>query len=124
MSIGGQVRLEALVAPLVEPECDSRAAHEDRTANQIRVVHHEIDRFFLRLRERAFLEDGAACTHEVEKAMLIDVLLEELPRGRCLVDVDLLDVNLLLVQDTPGVLARGSGGLRVEKGSRHPSIVK
>jgi hypothetical protein len=52
------------------------------------------------------------------------VLFEELARRRRLVDVDLLDVDLLRVQETPGVLARGSGGLRVENGLGHPSIVE
>jgi hypothetical protein len=52
------------------------------------------------------------------------MLLEELARGRRLVDVDLLDVDLLRIQETPGVLARGSGGLRVENRLGHSCIVK
>jgi hypothetical protein len=44
----------------------------------------------------------------------VDVLLEKLARRRSPVDIDLLDVELLLIQETPGVLARRSGGLRVE----------
>jgi len=41
-----------------------------------------------------------------------------------LVDIDLLDVDLPLVQETPGVLARRSGGFRVENRFGHPRIVK
>jgi len=52
------------------------------------------------------------------------VLLEERAIGRDLIDVDLLDVELLLVQETPGVLAGGSGGFRVEDGLGHLCIVK
>jgi hypothetical protein len=44
----------------------------------------------------------------------VDVFLEERAVGRRLVDVDLLDVETLLVQETPGVLARRSSGLGVE----------
>jgi hypothetical protein len=52
------------------------------------------------------------------------VLLEERTVRRGLVDVDLLDVDLALIQETPGVLARGSGGFGVENRLGHPEIVK
>jgi hypothetical protein len=42
------------------------------------------------------------------------VLLEKLTIRRGLVDVDLLDVDAMLIQETPGVLAGRSGGFRVE----------
>jgi len=44
------------------------------------------------------------------------VLFEERAVGRIAVDVDLIDVDALIVQETPGVLARCSGGLGVEDG--------
>jgi hypothetical protein len=53
----------------------------------------------------------------------LDVLLEERAIGRRLVDVDLLDVDLLLVQETPGVLAGRSGRLGIEDWLGHPPIV-
>jgi len=46
--------------------------------------------------------------------LLLDVLFEEGPVRRRLVDVDLLDLQVVLVQETPGVLAGGSGGFGVE----------
>jgi hypothetical protein len=49
----------------------------------------------------------------------VDVLLEELARRRRLVDVDLFDVDPVLIQETPGVLARRSRGLGVEDRFRH-----
>jgi hypothetical protein len=52
------------------------------------------------------------------------VFLQKGPIGRRFVDVDLLDVDPLLVQETPGVLAGRSGGLRVEGRLGHPEIVK
>jgi hypothetical protein len=52
------------------------------------------------------------------------VALEELPRRRGLVDVDLLDVDVVLVQETPGILAGGSGGFGVENRLGHLRIVK
>jgi hypothetical protein len=42
------------------------------------------------------------------------VFLQERPIGRVLVDVNLLDVDRLRIQETPGVFARRSGGFRVE----------
>jgi 7-carboxy-7-deazaguanine synthase len=45
----------------------------------------------------------------------LDVLLEEFPRRRVLVDVDGADVDAGPVQKTSGVLARRSGGLPVER---------
>jgi hypothetical protein len=52
------------------------------------------------------------------------VLLEKLPRRGRFVDIDLLDIDLLCVQETPGVLAGGSGGFRVENRLGHERIVK
>jgi hypothetical protein len=51
------------------------------------------------------------------------VLLEKRAARRVLVDVDLLDVDVLLVQETPGVLAGRSRGLGIEDGPGHASIV-
>jgi 7-carboxy-7-deazaguanine synthase len=47
------------------------------------------------------------------------VLLEELAGGRGLVDIALLDGDAVLGQETPGVLAGGSGRLAVEQGLGH-----
>ena len=109
---------------LVEPEQDFRAAHEDGAADQIRVFHHQVDRLALRFRQRPLLEDRAARADEVEETVGVDVLLKEGSIRRRFVDVDLLDVDLLLVQETPGVLAGRSGGLGVEGRLGHPEIVK
>jgi hypothetical protein len=49
----------------------------------------------------------------------LDVLLQERPRRRLPVDVDLLDVDACSVQITSGIPAGRSGGLPVEKGFRH-----
>jgi len=51
------------------------------------------------------------------------VLLEELARRRLLVDVDLVDVDLLLVQKTSGVLAGRSRGLGIERRLGHGSTI-
>ena len=109
---------------LVEPEQDLSAAHEDRAADQIGILHHQVDRLALRLRERPLLEYRAAGADEVEETVGVDVLLQEGPIRRRFVDVDLLDVDMLLVQETPGVLAGRSGGLGVEGRLGHPEIVK
>jgi hypothetical protein len=54
----------------------------------------------------------------------VDVLLEERPIRRRLVDVDLFDVDSLRVQETPGILAGRSGRLGIEGRLGHPEIVK
>jgi hypothetical protein len=52
------------------------------------------------------------------------VLLEKRAVWRRLVDVDHLDLDPLLIQETPGILAGGSGGLGVEERLGHRKIVK
>src|SRR5262249_14385177 len=98
---------------------------QDRSPDQIRILHHQIDRFLFRLRQRPLLPHRAACADEIEEAVLVDVLLEPLARRRLLVDVELGDVHPFGVQKTSGVLARRSGGLPIKGRLRHPSrIVK
>ena len=116
--------LQLRVGILVESKGDRRPLDQDRPADQVGVFHHQIDGLVLRFGQRPFLEDGAPRAHEVEKPLAVDVLLEEGPVRGGLVDVDLLDVDLLLVQETPGVLAGGSGGFGVEGRFRHPEIVR
>jgi hypothetical protein len=123
-SLDVRSRASTFVFFLVEAERDLRTPDENRPTNEVRVFHHEVDRVFLRFRQRSLLEHGAPRADEVEEAILVDVLLEKLARRGCLVDVDLLDVDLLRIQETPGVLARGSGGFRVEEGLGHFRIVK
>src|SRR5438067_2220568 len=118
-------RSELVVLLPVEPEDYSRALDQNRPANQVRVLHHQVDRFLLRLRQRALFPHRAARAHVVEEAPRVDVFLEELARRRLLVDVHLADVHAGRVQKTSGVLARGSGGLPEERRFRHASrIVK
>ena len=112
-------RSELGVLLLVEPERHLRSFDEDRPADQVRIVHHEIDRFFLRFRQRAFFPHRAARAHEIEEVTRVDVLFQEFARRRLLIDVDLVDIDLARVQKTSGVLARGSGGLRVKGRLRH-----
>jgi hypothetical protein len=113
-------RLEFRVTVLVEPERDSGSFDEDGTPNQVRVLHHQSNGFLLRLWQRALLEDRAARADEVEEPIGIDVLLQELAGRGFLVDVDLVNIDAGRVQKTSGVLAGGSGGLRVESRFRHP----
>ena len=112
-------RLEFPVLLLVEAEDDLRPLDHDRPANQVGVLHHQRDRFLLRLRQRPTLEDRAARADEIEKALGVDVFLEELARGRFLVDIELVDVDARRIQKTSGILAGRSGGFRVEDRSRH-----
>ena len=109
---------------LVEPEQDLRPTHEDGAADQVGVLHHQVDRLALRFGQRALLEHRAAGADEVQETVGVDVLFQKSPIRRRFVDVDLLDVDILLVQETPGVLAGRSGGLGVEGRLGHPEIVK
>jgi len=118
-----KVPSDSFVGVFVEAEGHLGSAYQDRTPDQVRILHHQIDGVLFRRREGTLLEYRAARADEVEETVLVDVLLQEVPCGRRLVDVDLFDRNLLCVQETPGVLARGSGRLRVEERLGHPAIV-
>ena len=110
---------QLFVGLLVESERDSRASDQDGAPNQVRVVHHQVDRFLLRLRQRPLLEHRAAGADEIEEALGVDVLLQELAGRRFLVDVDLVDVDALRIQKTSGILAGRSRRFRVERRLGH-----
>ena len=112
------------VSVLVEPEDHVRAAHEHRPPDQVRLLDHQVDGFFLRSRQRALLEHRAARADEVEETVGVDMLLQEGPVRRGFVDVDRFDVDTLFIQETPGVLAGRSGGFGVEGRLRHEEIVR
>src|SRR5258708_1101014 len=113
-------RSECGVYVLYDSERHLLAAYQNRPADRIRVLHHEIDRFLLRLRQRPFLEHRTTRAHKVEEAIRLDVLLEERARRRLLVDVELMNVDPRCVQKTSGILAGRSSGFRVERRFRHP----
>ena len=116
-------RSELAVFILVKTEDDLRPLDDDRPPDQVRVVHHQRDRFLLRLRQRTFLEDRAARADEIEKSFRIDVRFEELACRRLLVDVDLVDVDACRIQKTSGMLAGGSGRLGIKGQGRHARIL-
>jgi hypothetical protein len=115
--------MSALVCCLVESEDDLRSAHQDRPLDQVRLLDHEVDRLLLRLRQRPLLEDGASLADEVEEVIRRDVLLEKCAVGRVTVDVDLVDVDVVLRQKTPGVPAGGSRRFPVEDRLGHGLIL-
>jgi len=108
---------------LVEAEDGPGPADEDGPFDQIRLGHHEVDRFLLRRRQRTRLEGGAAPAHEIEKVVLVDVPLEERAIGWLFVDVAFFDADTLLLQITSGVAAGGSSRFPVEDGLRHEVIL-
>ena len=101
-----------------------RSANENWPLDQVGLRHHQIDRFLLRLGQRALLENRTSCADEVEKARFIDVLLEEGAIRRVPVDVSRLDVNLVLLQKTSGVAACRSRRLQIEEGLGHARILR
>jgi hypothetical protein len=107
-------RSDLAVLDLVETEDDFRSLDHDRPFDEVRALHHHVDRLLFRPRQPALLEDRAAGADELEEAIGIDVLLEKVPGRRVTVDVDLVDVGATLLQKTSGVFAGGSGGLPVE----------
>src|SRR5262245_59534126 len=113
-------RSELVVLLLVEAEDHASALDENRPPDQVRVLHHEIDRFLLRLRQRALLEHRAARAHELEEAVGVDVALEELTPRRFLVDVELVHVDSGRVQKSSGILAGRSTRLPVKGRFWHP----
>ena len=113
-------RSECAVLLLVEAEDHLRPLDHDRPPDQVRVIQHQRDRLLLRLRQRPLLEHRATRADEIEEALRVDVLLEELTRGRFLVDVDLVDRDACRIQKTSGILAGRSGGFGIESRRRHP----
>jgi hypothetical protein len=113
----------ARIRVFVESKRDLRSVDQDGPADEVWLLHHQIDRFLLRFRQGPLLEHRASSAHEVEEPAGIDVLLEKRPRRRFLVDVMLFNVDVLLVQITSGVAARGSGRFPIENRSRHGRIL-
>jgi hypothetical protein len=89
-------------------------ADQDRPPDQIRLRHHQVDRFLLRFGKRPRFENRAPRADKLQKAVSIDVLFEERTIGRVAIDVPFFDVYLLLLQKTSGVAAGRSRGLPVE----------
>jgi hypothetical protein len=107
----------------VESERRLRTSHQDRTPDQIRLLHHQVDRFLLRLRQRPLLEYRASRAHEVEEPIFLDVLFQEGAIGRIAVDVALFDLDAVLLQITSGVAAGRSRRLPEEGRLRHALIL-
>ena len=107
------------VAILVEAENDPRSADHNRPPDQIRVLHHQIDRFLFRPRQRPLLEYRAPRADEIEKAIGLDVFLQELTGWGLTIDVDLVHADSRLGQKTSGVLTGRSCRLPVEGWLRH-----
>ena len=107
----------------VEAKDNLRSADQNRPLDEIRLLHHQVDRLLLRFRQRPLLEHRAAAAHEVEKVLLVDMALEKRAVRRVLVDVTLVDVDPLLLQKTSGVSAGCSRGFPVEGRFGHGDIL-
>jgi hypothetical protein len=118
------VLVTASVLVLVEPEDQLRAPDEDRALDQVRLLHHEVDRLFLRRRQGPLLEHGTAGAHELQKPLRVDVPFEERAIGRIAIDVAFFDVDAELVQITSGIAAGRSSRLPVKRGLRHAGILE
>jgi hypothetical protein len=108
---------------LVEAECHLPALDQNRPPYQVWLLHHQINRFLLRLRQWPLLEDWAPGADEIQKPRRVDVFLEKSARRRIPVDVVFFDVDVVLLQKTSGVAARGSGWFPVEEWPGHPRIL-
>jgi hypothetical protein len=97
--------------------------NEDGTADQVRLLHHQINRLFLRSRQRPLFEHRASSADEIEKPITIDVLFEERPCRRLSIDVVLFNLDVLLFQKTSGVSACSSGGFPVKDRACHARIL-
>ena len=110
---------QRVVGLLVKAENHLRPGDQNRPFDQVRLLAHQFDRFLFGLGQWPFLEHRAASAHEIEEMLRVDVLLEELTRGRLLVDVELVDVDAGRIQKTSGILAGRSRRFRVERRFRH-----
>ena len=112
-------RLELGVVILVEAEDDFRSFDQNRSLDQVWVPHHQIDGFLLGARQRSLLEDRAALADEVEEMVGINMTLEEFPRRRFAVDVELMSFNAGVFQKTSGVATSRSTRPPIEGWFRH-----
>jgi hypothetical protein len=117
--VGSQLR----VLLFVESKRHLVSSDEDRPFDQIRLLHHQVDRFFLGPRKRALFEHRAAGADEVEKTPFVDVSFQELPVRWIFVDVSFDDLDLSLIQKTSGVTAGRSGRFPEEGWLCHGGIV-
>jgi hypothetical protein len=95
------------------------SADQDRPLDQVRLRHHQIDGFLLRLWQGSLFEDGAPRADVVQKAISVDVLFEEGTIRRVAIDVPFFDVYVLLLQKPSGVTAGRSRRLPVKDRLRH-----
>src|SRR4051812_46337722 len=123
MRISPILRRTFWIRVLVEPERHPGSVNQDWPPDEIWLLHHQIDGFLLRLGMRSLLEHRASSADEIEKPIRIDVLLEERSCRRLLVDVVFFNRDVLLVQITSGIAARGSGRLPIEDRGRHARIL-
>jgi hypothetical protein len=115
--MSGAVGRKSVVPLTIESKDGLVALDENRAFDQVRLLHHEVDRFLLRLRQWTLFEDGTARADEFQEPGFIDVPLQKLTVRRMLVDVAFGDVDLVRLQKTSGISAGGSGGLPVERRS-------
>jgi len=116
--------LELSVFLFVKAEDHLAAPDQDRSLDQVGLLHHQVDRFLLRSRQGTLLENRAPRADEIEEMRFVDVLFEKRPIGRLLVDVLLVDLDTVLIQKTSGVAAGRSGGFQVKRGLRHREILQ
>jgi hypothetical protein len=121
--MSGATRGEFRVLVSVESKDHPVAPHQDRTFDQVGLLHHEIDGFFLGLRQRPLFEHGAPGADEIQESFVVYVPLQELPIWRILVDVTFGDVDLVRFQKTSCVAAGRSRRLPVEGGGWHAHIL-
>jgi hypothetical protein len=117
--MSGATRGEFRVLVTVESKDHPVAPHQDRTFDQVGLLHHEIDGFFLGLRQRPLFEHGAPGADEIQESFVVYVPLQELPIWRILVDVTFGDVDLVRFQKTSGVAAGRSGRFPIKRDARH-----
>lgn len=78
-----------------------RIADDDRAADEIGILEHQIDGLLLRQLARAevaLFVSGAAPVEEVVGARLVDQLLEQLARRRLLGEIVLVQIDALLLE--------------------------
>ena len=108
---------------LVEAEGHVGAADQNRPFDEVRLSHHQVDGFSLRLRERPGLEHGAPAAHEIQKVRLIDMPFQKRAVRRGPVDVTFVQLDALLLQKTSGVATGRSSGFPVEGRLGHKVIL-
>lgn len=108
----------------VEAEHNLPALDEQRSPDQVRILRHQLDRLLAGWRIGLHAPLPVQFVARVEEQLVVALADQGVKDGwaQSLVQVDLLGLDTVLAQETPGVAAGGSGGFAPEINQIHGDV--